>query len=71
VPEFEIASCEDGIDQLGESLGEGEKEVLRDPGEATVEEDGDDATVTFEEAARPAQLTRPGDDWLISGGLFE
>ena len=71
VPEFGATSCEDGLDMLGENLGEDEKEILRDPGEATVDENGDTATVTFENATTPAELTKSGDDWLISGGLFE
>jgi hypothetical protein len=70
-PEFGATSCEDGLDQLSENLGEDEKDILREPGEATVEIDGDSATVTFEEATTPAELTKSGDDWLISGGLFE
>ena len=71
LPQLEASSCADGLGQLAEDLGEEEKDGLRDPGEASAEIDGDTAIVRFEQGTTDAELTKEGDSWLISGGLFE
>ena len=70
VEEFDAASCEDGIEEFADDLDDANKDRLRDSGEATVDEHGDTATVFFEGAQRPLELTKSGGDWLISGRLF-
>lgn len=70
LPELAPTSCGDGLTKLAESLGEDEKQLLRDPGEIEVDVTGETATATLEAATQEAELTKSGDTWLISGGLF-
>ena len=70
LPELGASSCEDGLSQLAENIGEGEKDALRDPGEIVVRISGDSATAKPENGAREAELNKAGDKWLIWGGLF-
>jgi hypothetical protein len=70
LPELGASSCEDGLSQLAENIGEVEKDALRDPGEIIVRISGDSATAKPENGAREAELNKAGDKWLIWGGLF-
>ena len=69
-PELDASSCEDGLSQLAENIGEVEKDALRDPGEIDVRISGASATAKPENVAREVELNKAGDKWLIWGGLF-
>jgi hypothetical protein len=70
LPELDASSCEDGLSQLAENIGEVEKDALRDPGEIDVRISGASATAKPENVAREVELNKAGDKWLIWGGLF-
>ena len=69
-PGLGASSCEDGLSQLAENIGEAEKDALRDPGAILVHISGASATAKPENVAREAELNKAGDKWLIWGGLF-
>ncbi|HEX2084076.1 MAG TPA: hypothetical protein VHF89_00195, partial [Solirubrobacteraceae bacterium] len=70
VPESGATTCERAVEFVAENLGEDDKDKLRDA-EVAVEVDGDTARVTIEGGNETPTVTKSGDRWLISSGLFE
>jgi hypothetical protein len=70
-PKVGAKTCADAVTAIGEQLPEAGKEKLRGAEFSDVSIDGDSATVTIKGATSDAKLTKSGDRWLISGGLFE
>jgi hypothetical protein len=70
-PKVGAKTCADAVTAIGEQLPEAGQEKLRNAEFSDVSIDGASATVTIKGATSDAKLTKSGDRWLISGGLFE
>lgn len=69
LPELASTSCADALTKLGEGIGADERELLNDAEIVNVEVDGDSATAQIDGGTGTAELEKPGDRWLISGGI--
>jgi hypothetical protein len=70
-PKVGAKTCADAVTAIGEQLPDSGKQALRNAQFEEVSINGDSATVKIKGATSDATLTKSGDRWLISGGLFE
>lgn len=70
LPELHVASCEDGIRKLAQSLGGDESGALRHAEIAAVDRRGPTATVSVVGASSTVTLQQVDGRWYIASGPF-